>query len=210
MSFNVGTIGTIVVLLLILGFLFYKKRSDEKGKEEIKKFLETLQEDFENIIIEYIDKLDISNLDNLALAEQEIINALIDNLWIKATTALDGYVTDPLTKAIMKKYLTREYVESFTIKVFEQAKVQIKYTAKYNNAILAANREAILLEAGIVEENDKINRNDPEDFREVPDIAPDAILDGNGDIVDRKVNPPHDEEPIEVDPEEDSSIEVLE
>jgi hypothetical protein len=110
----------------------------------------------------------------------------------------------------MKKYLTREYVESFTIKVFEQAKVQIKYTAKYNNAILAANREAILLEAGIVEENDKINRNDPEDFREVPDIAPDAILDGNGDIVDRKVNPPHDEEPIEVDPEEDSSIEVLE
>ena len=62
MNFNVGSIGVIVVLIGILAFLYFRKRSDEKGKEEIKLFLESLQNEFEDIIINYIEDIDISSL----------------------------------------------------------------------------------------------------------------------------------------------------
>lgn len=209
MNFSVGSIGVIVVLVGILAFLYFRKRSDEKGKQEIKEFLEALQSEFEDIIIDYIDKFDINNLDNLALAEEEIINELVGILWDKAIEELEYMVEDRATKVMIKKFLTREYVREFTEKIFKEVKVQKVYTSKYNDAIVAANKEAILLEAGVTDFNKEIETNEPVDFRDVEEIDPNSIINGNGEVVEQELNPQHEEEVEDVNPEEDA-VEVLE
>ena len=211
MNFNVGTIGVVVVAVLILLFLYIRKRNDEKGQEEVKVFLNTLYSDFENIIINYIDKIDIFNLENLALAEQEIVNALIGILWNKAVKALEEYVTDALNKALIKKFLTRENVEQFIKEIFDKStKVQTVYTSRYNDAILAANKEAILLEAKVAQQNEDIDKNIlNEDDQEVEYIDPNSIINAGGEVVEQEINPPHDEELEEVDLK-DNSVEIIE
>lgn len=211
MNFNVGTIGVVVVAVLILLFLYIRKRNDEKGQEEVKVFLNTLYSDFENIIINYIDKIDIFNLENLALAEQEIVNALIGILWNKAVKALEEYVTDALNKALIKKFLTRENVEQFIKEIFDKStKVQTVYTSRYNDAILAANKEAILLEAKVAQQNEDIDKNVlNEDDKEVEYIDPSSIINAGGEVVEQEINPPHDEELEEVDLK-DNSVEIIE
>jgi len=209
MNFSVGSIGVIVVLIGILAFLYFRKRSDERGKEEIKEFLDALQEDFEDVIIDYIEKFDINNLDNLALAEEEIINELVGILWDKAVSELETMVMDKTTKVLIKKFLTRDYIREFTEKIFREVKVQKVYTSKYNDAIVAANREAILLEAGVTDFNKEIETNEPIDFRDVEEIDPNSIINGNGEIVEQELNPQHEEEVEDVNPEEDA-VEVLE
>ena len=161
------------------------------------------------IIIAHLDNLDISNFDNLVEVEKQIINSLVDVLWEKAISELDEQISDKFTKVLIKKYLTREFVEQFINTVFEKAKVQKVYTAKYNDAILAANKEAILLEAGVVEKNKEIEDNVPVDFREVEEIDPAAIIDSEGNVVKKEINPPTDEESEELD-ESDNSIEIIE
>lgn len=208
MTFNVGTVGVIVVLVGILAFLYFRKRSDEKGKEEIKAFIDALQSEFEDIVIDYIDKFDINNLDNLAIAEQEILTALVDILWDKAVTELDSMVTDKMTKVMIKKFLTKEYIAEVTERIFREIKVQKVYTSKYNEAIVEANREAILLEARATEFNNEIDKNEPVDFRKVEDIDPGTIINANGEIVEQELNPQHEDEIEDVDPEKDA-VDVL-
>ena len=208
MTFNVGTVGVIVVLVGILAYLYFKKRSDEKGQEEIKQFIDSLQTEFEDIVIDYIDKLDISNLDNLAIAEQEIITALVNILWEKALAALEQEVTDRMTKTMIRKLLTKEYITEVTERIFKEFKVQKVYTSKYNDAILAANKEAILLEARATEFNKEIDKNEPVDFRKVEDIDPGTIINANGEIVEQELNPQHEDEIEDVDPEKDA-VDVL-
>ena len=209
MNFSVGSIGVIVVLIGILAFLYFRKLSDERGKEEIKEFLDALQEDFEDVIIDYIEKLDINNLDNLALAEEEIINELVGILWDRAVSELETMVMDRATKVLIKKFLTRDYIREFTEKIFKEVKVQKVYTSKYNDAIVEANREAILLEAGVTDFNKEIETNEPIDFRDVEEIDPNSIINGNGEVVEQELNPQHEEEVEDVNPEEDA-VEVLE
>ncbi len=208
MNFSVCSIGVIFVLVGILAFLYFRKRSDEKGKEEIKDFLDSLQAEFEEIIIDYIDKFDINNLDNLALEEEEIINELVGILWDKAVNELEIMVTDRATKVLIKKFLTREYVREFTEKIFKEVKVQKVYTSKYNDAIVAANKEAILLEAGVTDFNKEIDNNEPVDFRDVDEIDPNSIINANGEVVEQEINPQHEDEIEDVDPEQDA-VEVL-
>lgn len=208
MNFSVGSIGVIVVLIGILAFLYFRKRSDERGKEEIKEFLDALQEDFEDVIIDYIEKFDINNLDNLALAEEEIINELVGILWDRAVSELETMVMDRATKVMIKKFLTREYVREFTEKIFKEVKVQKVYTSKYNDAIVAANKDAILLEAGVTDFNKEIDDNKPVDFRKVDDIDPNSIINANGEVVEQEINPQHEDEIEDVNPEQDA-VEVL-
>lgn len=209
MNFDIGTIGVIVVLAGILLFLYLRKRNDEKGKEEIKVFMGGLYSDFELIIVDYIDKMDVFNMENLALAERLIIDSLLGVLWNKAVKALEEYVTDPMTKVIMKKMLTREKIAEFAKEIFESITVQAVYTSKYNDAIVAANKEAVILEAEMTKKNQEIEDNVPIDFREVEDIDPNSIINMNGEIVKEELNPPVDEESEFVNTE-DSSVEVLE
>lgn len=208
MSFNVGSIGVIVVLIGILAFLYFRKRSDEKGKEEIKQFLESLQNEFKDIIINYIEDIDINNIENLAVIEEEIINELVDILWDKAVEELENNIEDRATRVIIKKFLTRDYVREFTEKLFKEVKVQKVYTNKYNEAIVAANREAILLEAGVTDFNKEIDENEPVDFRDVEEIDPGSIINANGEVVEQEIYPQHEEEIEDVNPEEDA-VEVL-
>jgi len=206
----VSIIVTVVIAIGILVFLYFRKRNDEAGKEEIKKFLDTLQSDFEAVIMEAIEKFDFISFDNLILAEQHIINSVIDVLWIKAIRALEDYVTDPLSKLVIKKYLTRENIETFTREIFrESVSVQTKYTSKYNTAILAANKDAISFEKETEDFNEEIDKDVPVDFVEVEYIDPTSIIDKEGNVVQQELNPPKEEESEEIDTN-DSSIEIIE
>lgn len=205
---NVGYIGAIIVLIAMIAFIVYRKFfGSENGKEKAKNFLYVIEDDFEEIIISYLQNIDISNFDNLIEVEKEIIDSLVDTLWEKALQELDCQITDKLTKAIVKKYLTREFVQSFIQEVFERSKVQKVYTSKYNDAILAANTKAEKLEEETVVFNQEIEDDDPVGFREVDDIATNSIIDENGKIIEQKIIPQMDDKDDFI--EDDGSIEIL-
>jgi len=64
------------------------------------------------------------------------------------------------------------------------------------------------LEAEMTKRNKEIEDNVPIDFRDVPDIDPNSIINMNGEIVEEKLNPPVEEESEFVNTE-DSSMEIL-
>lgn len=208
MNFDVGIIGVIVVLVAILAFLYFRKFRDEKGKEELKKFIDSIQGNLEHIILDHIEFIDITSMENIAIVEEQIINDFVNMLWDETMRELDEYVTDAFTKTLIKKFLTREYIEDLTLKLFKKANVQKVYTSKYNEVIVNANREAILLEAKMEKYNNEIEKNSPVDLREIEDIDPNSIIDESGKVVEKEIIPPHEEEPEEVNVDE--AIDIIE
>ena len=206
---NFGFIGAIIVLILLVGFVLYREWSrPENGKEKAKEFLESIYNSIEEIICDYLDKLDINNFDNLIEVEKDIINEIMDTVWDLVSQKLSENSTDKLTKILIKKYLTREFVEQFVTEVFRQStQAQKVYTEKYNTAILSAYKEAEELENSTDKFNEEIENDDPTGFREVEDIGPGMILDSNGNPITQDIIPPTDEEKP-IDPE-DNSVEIL-
>lgn len=206
---NIGFIGAIVVLILLVGFVLYREWSrPENGKEKAKEFLDNIYNAIEAIICDYLDKLDINNFDNLIEVEKEIINEIMDTVWNLVTEKLAENSTDRLTKILIKKYLTREFVEQFVTEVFRQStKAQKTYTEKYNGAILSAYKEAEELEEVTDTFNTEIENDDPVGFREVEDIDSGIVLGADGLPIQQELNPPTDEEKP-IDPE-DNSVEIL-
>lgn len=207
------TIIVIIVALLMVAFVLYKIYQ-ENGKEGVKKFLNTLTDAFAQIIIKHIDEVNFSDFNSLGNLEMQIINECIDSLWDLAKTSLISYSTNPVTKMAIQKLLTKENVEQFAEQVFKSnPKVQAKYTAKYNNAVLTANAKAQEFENETVTENEAFTENKVE-TKPVPDMDPNknytstSMTEPDQTEVEKEIIPQHEEESEEVDPT-DVSQEVI-
>lgn len=160
----IQTIGPVIVLALLLIFLAVRAYMDKEGQKEMKKFLNSLTEKMEGIIVDYLDDIDFKDFHNLAEIEAKIIESIYNQIWQMTIDALENSAQTPLIKMLIKKYLTKENVENFIKYIFETERVQLTYTGKYNKALLAAsnintvtmNIEDIeRLEKETVEENKK-------------------------------------------------------
>ena len=151
---------TIAVLIGILAFIIWRKWSDEKGKEGVKEFLDTMSDKFEGVIVDEIEDLDFKDFSNLSDVEDSILSKIYDQLWDIAVASLATYVDNPLYKALIMKYLTKETVQAFVKAVFKTDRVQTVYTARYNAALLSSSIvkdiDPAKLESETVEENAKI------------------------------------------------------
>lgn len=205
---HLQTIIPIVILLIIFAYIFFVKFTDKKSKEDAEKFLESIKTVFEDFIIDYLEHTDITNFMNLTDAQMQILNNLYDNLWEIAKENLETYIADDFTKMLIRNYLTRKNIEEFVKAVFESATVQEVFTEKYNVALLAANKEAIILEAkhnALWTKIDNGTYEPIEDNNEIEDIDDRDI---NRSIDSIELNPQKDdEEDIDL---KDDSVEIIE
>ena len=204
---------TIVVLAVMIGLVVIRKLSTDKGREELKKFFNTLIDAFEKILINHIIAIDFNNLANLAGLEKTIIGETIGSLWDITTTELASYATNPLTKALIKQCLTKENVEAFAEQVFKDAKVQQVYTSKYNEAVITGVSKARKFEAAVAAEN-KSYADGTAETLSVPDLDPnkkytsESLTTPDQKLVEKTIIPQHEEEQAIVD-KNDTSQEII-
>lgn len=203
MGFNfdastVSTIAVILVLIILLGFVIYRKFSGEKGEEELKKFLESLANQFEEIILKHLSEIDFSSIDNIAEAEKKILDDVVNELWNMAIEELSLYTTDKFTYTLIKKVLTRENVETFAKTIFESnTKIQTTYTSKYNDAVIDAINNAEQLEQDTAQQNKELETGNLSNFT-IPENAEFENLP------EQEIIPQHEDEIEEVNPDEDA------
>lgn len=200
---------TLVILICILAFVIWRKWSAEKGKEEVKNFLDSIADKFEGVIVDEIETLDFKDFSNLSEVEESILTRIYDTLWDIAVASLATYVSDPLVKMLITKYLTKDTVKAFVKAVFRTDKVQTVYTARYNAALLESSgikpEDVEKLEEETVAENAKIESEEVE-----PDKDPNwaETMDAE-EVKDVILNPPSEdgEGPVS---EDDISVEPIE
>lgn len=199
----------VVILVLILAFVIWRKWSAEKGKEEVKAFLDSIADKFEGVIVDEIENLDFKDFSNLSDVEESILTRIYDTLWDIAVASLATYVTDPMAKMLITKYLTKDTVKAFVKAVFRTDKVQTVYTARYNAALLESSgikpEDVEKLEEETVAENAKIE-SEPVEPDKDPKWAETMDAEEVKDVV---LNPPN-EDGEGVVSEDDISVEPLE
>ena len=198
----------VLVLVAILAFVIWRKWSADKGKEEVKIFLDSIADRFEGVIVDEIENLDFKDFSNLQDVEDSVLSRIYDTLWDIATASLVNYVSDPLAKMLITKYLTRDTVEAFVKAVFRTDKVQTVYTAKYNAALLEASgikpEDVERIEKEVAEENAKIESEEVEPDTD-PNWAETMDAEETKDVV---LNPAHEEE-SEIVSADDNTIEEV-
>lgn len=138
---NVGTIGAIAILVLILGyfgFKYYKKSKAEEEDLELREFLNSIREAVEDAMLKYLSNIDIHNITNINDMQKQVLSDLYATVWNLCIDKL-GEEVDPDVAKLIKLLLTRDVVEAFIQEVYENSiEVQETVTTKYNNAVLAA------------------------------------------------------------------------
>lgn len=203
-----STLISIIILGIIVVYIFikYRKSSDEKSKEALKKFEDSLKNKVEDFIVKYIDATDFSKFTNLTDAQISILNNLYDQVWdIVVNELTDLAKTDPVTTALIKKALTRENVEAFAKGIFDSYKSQSAFAAKYDANLEANVKESLKLEKETLKEG--------RDYDEglVKGDSTETEFDKDQKKVEEeksKLNPPKDEE-TEVYSSDDNSVEVI-
>ena len=199
----------VIILIAILAFVIWRKWSAEKGKEEVKAFLDSIADKFEGVIVDEIENLNFKDFSNLSDVEESILSRIYDTLWDIAVASLASYVTDPMAKMLITKYLTKDTVKAFVKAVFRTDKVQTIYTARYNSALLESSgikpEDVEKLEEETVAENAKIE-SEPVEPDKDPKWAETMDAEEVKDVV---LNPPN-EDGEGVVSEDDISVEPLE
>ena len=209
---TIQTIGPVVVLVLILIFLAARTMMNKEGKADVKKFLDTLADKFEGIIVDHLDEIDFKDFHNLAEIEGTILSEIYDQIWALTIAALENSTESAFTKLLIKKFLTRETVEAFIKYIFTTDKVQVAYTSKYNKALLSSNNIAITfadienLENEIAEENSKYESEDVELTDRDNNWVSEKLANYPDGDMNTELIPPSDEVSIS---ENDSSVEEV-
>ena len=200
---TVGTICGVVVLLALLVYVYMRTKSNQKAESKLNEFFDGLADTFKKIIIEDIERVDLSNFHSIEMLQIEMLNKLYDELWDYTMGCMTKlHSTDDVLYAVVKKVISKDKLMAYVTIIYESAPVQEKLASileaafkKSNESLLEEEEkrtaEAANYEAGLV------------DCKPVPELDP-TCASGNED----GLNPQKDEgEPLST---EDESVEVLE
>ena len=194
-----SSIAAVVILGLIFGYIIYKRKKDPQGKEELDRFLKSLEGSFQAYILRYVETIDITNFMNLSVAQEEILEELYENLWQIARDELARTTTDEFNKQLIEKLLTKDNIKAIVKQIYESEQVQELFTKKYNTAVLNASRDALALEDEYVKKFEEYGNIDGVE----PTLQPaESVPDQPGPM------PRHDDEEV-IDPS-DESVEIVE
>ena len=209
----IQTVGPIIVLALLIIFLIVKSLMNKEGKADVEKFLKSISDMIEGVILNYLDDIDFTTFHNLADIEKKILDEIYDQIWTLTIAALENSSQSALVKMLIKKYLTRETVEAFIKYIFSEEKVQTIYTNKYNNALLSNYRVKMSvedienLEAETVAENEKYEKEEISE-EDVPAWAEKLLDDYPDGTSENPINPAVDADDISV-AANDTSVEEV-
>lgn len=142
----VGVIAGIVVLLIIIGYVIYKKKQiNPEDNDQVKEFIKSLELIFEDAILKYIKTIDISTIQDMQKLltindiQMKIIDDMYSELYKKAIEALANLNSlDDFTRKLIKTFLTKENIEKVAQVAFGSNKVQEQFKTSYDNAVMRA------------------------------------------------------------------------
>jgi len=194
----ISSIAALVVLAAIFGYIIWKRKRDPQGKEELDRFLASLETSFQAYILRYVETIDITNFMNLSVAQEEILEELYENLWQIARDELARTTTDEFNKQLIEKLLTKENIKAIVKQIYESEQVQELFTKKYNTAVLNASKDALALEDEYLKKF--------EEYGNVDGVEP--VLQPAEPFQDKPGPMPHHDEEVAVDPA-DESVEIV-
>ena len=209
----------LAILVAIVLFRIFYGKNKENAKEEALKFLNTLADKFESIIIKHIKDIDFKNLDNLSELEKKILDETIGELWTVVQDQLTTYATSDSMRELLRVVINKDFLLNFITQFFKEDKpVQEAYEAKYNDAVAFQCHKAEMFEKDTAEKNYEYQTEDLSKEEKVTPIDPNLRYDftegtreNPGKVIEKELNPQPDitEEELTYSTE-DSSVEVVE
>lgn len=210
-------LGVLAIIAVIFVIYSVKKSGDKK---EAERFLDGLSGKLEDIILEIIRSFDISDLENISeIGVEKIETAMLEKIYDVCWNYVKEVVEkknaenmDFFTRAVLSLLENKEFVESFIIKLLDNATTKhIIYDKAKNLSLSTAERRMEELE----EREEKLTEefSDEEKYN-IGEIDEDDLPIGeDSDLLPTEedlavLNPQKDEEE-ELDPENDDSVEVI-
>ena len=144
MNINIGTIASIILLIIIIGYFgikYYRNREDNEYSKKLKEVFNNIKDIIEEAMIEYIKNTDITNLNNINDMQKEVLENMYDKVWdLVILKITEMYVSNEELGNTIKTIITRKKIEDFVNQIYEQSKpIQEQVTLKYNQAVLSAH-----------------------------------------------------------------------
>ena len=209
----------LAILVAVVLFRIFYGKNKENAKEEALKFLNTLADKFESIIIKHIKDIDFKNLDNLSELEKKILDETIGELWTVVQDQLTTYATSDSMRELLRVVINKDFLLNFITQFFKEDKpVQEAYEAKYNDAVAFQCHKAEMFEKDTAEKNYEYQTEDLSKEEKVTPIDPNLRYDftegtreNPGKVIEKPLNPQPDITDEELTySTEDESVEVLE
>lgn len=192
-----STIVTYVIwaVIIIAGIIMVARYlKTKKGQEELKKFLDQLESVVRTEILEFLTKLDFSEIlkdsSTLASAEAELLHELYEEIWKVVQAHLDEIYGGNSLYIIMKANLTEEFIRDFANMIVQSKPVQNLISGKIAKACDTSSADA--LEAEYEDMNKKIENDTLAEGEEVPEIDFQKVMPDLEPLI-----PPTDEEDID-------------
>ena len=209
----------LAILVAVVLFRIFYGKNKENAKEEALKFLNTLADKFESIIIKHIKDIDFKNLDNLSELEKKILDETIGELWTVVQDQLTTYATSDSMRELLRIVINKDFLLNFITQFFKEDKpVQEAYEAKYNDAVVFQLHNAEMFEKDTAEKNYEYQTEDLSKEEKVTPIDPNLRYDftegtreNPGKVIEKELNPQPDITDEELTySTEDESVEILE
>ena len=190
----------LAILVAVVLFRIFYGKNKENAKEEALKFLNTLADKFESIIIKHIKDIDFKNLDNLSELEKKILDETIGELWTVVQDHLTTYATSDPMRELLRVVINKDFLLNFITQFFKEDKpVQEAYEAKYNDAVAFQCHKAEMFEKDTAEKNYEYQTEDLSKEEKVTPIDPNLRYDftegtreNHGTVIEKELNPQTD------------------
>ena len=211
-------IGLGVIVIVGVVFIIYRVRKTG-NKQEADDFLEGLSEEFKNLILKVIKSFtleDISKIDKDSIAEIEnvILKEIYNTCWNYLRNVVEKNIDtnkDFFTQAVLALLENKEFVEEFIRKLIESECLQTVIHAKAS-ILLEKSIENKMVETE--EEDKELQEEFSDQDKYIEELKDEDQTHGEEIEVPTEeelaeLNPQVDE-PEELDPENDPSVEVVE
>ena len=210
----------LLLVLIGLGFLaviaaifviYSVQRSGDKKVAE--RFLEGLSDKLGDIILEIIRSFEPSDIEDISEAGLEKIYDVCWNYVKEVVEKKNAENMDFFTRAVLSLLENKEFVESFIIKLLDNATTkQIIYDRSRSIALSTGEKRMEELEE---REEEMTEEFSDEEKYNVDEIDEEDLPSGDSSLIPTEedladLNPQRDEEEDELDPENDDSVEVIE
>lgn len=200
-------IGIGVVVLIIAAILAIKFIRDKKtGREEAIKFLEDLEQEMYNAILECIAKIDPKKYSTLVDYEKEALSIIYDRCWRFVRKHIDEAESQDLITVLALKFLTRDNIDSFIEKVMNDHELLDTLTNEYGVVAIEESSEEMIEEDKELEEKYSDQDQYVEDSKDME--LPPAEAEGPTEEQLAQLNPQQDIDE-EIYDSDDESVEEI-
>ena len=136
-----------IIIIIAGGVMIARYLKTKKGQEELKKFIDQLEDVVRTEILEFLAKLDFSKIledaSTLAAAEAELIHELYQEIWKVVQSHLDEIYGDNSLYLIMKANLTEDFIRDFADMIVQSKPVQDIIYGKIEKACDTESADAL-------------------------------------------------------------------